>query len=85
MCRINMEPKELNSVTYHEVLYSYKEKNKHLHRELIEKNLIKLGIKKFSKKHSSMDDFEIVPRTGKVIKKQRKGEPSLLVMEPEML
>jgi hypothetical protein len=45
---------------------------------------MKLGIKKFSKKHSSMDDFEIVPRSGKVIKRQRKNEPSLLVLEPEL-
>lgn len=72
MCRIGMLPKELNSTIYHEVLSSYKEKNKHLHRELIEKNLMKLAVKKFSKKHSNMDDFEMVPRTGKVIKKQRK-------------
>ncbi len=43
---------------------------------------MKLGIKKFSKKHSSMDDFETVPRSGKVIKRQRKDEPSLLVLEP---
>ena len=42
---------------------------------------MKLGIKKFSKKNSNMDDFETVPRTGKVIKRKR-NEPSLLVLEP---
>jgi hypothetical protein len=49
---------------------------------LIEKSLVKLTIKKFSKKHSNMDDFETVLRTGKVIKRGRKNEPSLLVLEP---
>lgn len=43
-----------------------------------------MTIKKFSKKHSNIDDFETVPRKGKVIKRERKNEPSLLVLEPEM-
>ena len=43
-----------------------------------------MTIKKFSKKHSNIDDFETVPRKGKVIKRGRKNEPSLLVLEPEM-
>jgi hypothetical protein len=51
---------------------------------LIEKSLVKLAIKKFSKKHSNIDDFETVPRKGKVIKRESKNEPSLLVLEPEM-
>jgi hypothetical protein len=62
----------------------YKEKNNHLQREFIEKSIVKLTIKKFSKKHSNIDDFEAVPRKGKVIKRGRKNEPSLLVLEPEM-
>jgi hypothetical protein len=49
---------------------------------MIERKLIKLSIKKFSKKYSSLDDVEIVPRSGKILKKNQNKVPSLLVFEP---
>jgi len=63
-------------------LATYKEKNKHVESVMVERKLIKLSIKKFGKKYSSFDDVEMVPRTGKVVKKHHNKVASLLVFEP---